>query len=300
MAAPFHFEPMVLGKRRIICAHRANYSGRYPSNSLAAVAECIEQRVPRLEVDVRFLADDAMLIYHDDRLEAHTTGTGHAETLDRAGARLVRYRHGEAHGLAFLEEVVDLLRPSSTMLQVDLKVSGATSPVRTVSLAETLAPIRDRLVVGCVSPAALICLAQHHLPLAFDPMLHLHHWPDRPQGRFSPTRLGPHGFWDDAPQSQAPAAAVDYLAARTADFLSLVPGVRELMVDIRTLVAMAALGFRMGEVLARSKVELAAWTLADAGPDPTPPLLRRLFELGTTTVITDHPREIAAYAAALP
>jgi glycerophosphoryl diester phosphodiesterase len=54
---------------------------------------------------------------------------------------------------------------------------------------------------------------------------------------------------------------------------------------------MAELGVNLGEVLGESNIELAAWTLRDR--DPLESTLRRLWEAGTTTVITDVPLAVA-------
>ena len=110
------------GRKRVICCHRATLSGRFPPNSLAAIAECVEARVPRLEIDVRFLRDDAMLIFHDSLLDHETTGAGRVDALDGEAARALRYRWDGEHGVCSLDEVADVMRGGDTLLQVDLKL----------------------------------------------------------------------------------------------------------------------------------------------------------------------------------
>jgi glycerophosphoryl diester phosphodiesterase len=52
-----------------------------PENSLAALALCLEARVARAEIDIGLLADRDFLVFHDDLLDAATTGRGPAAAL---------------------------------------------------------------------------------------------------------------------------------------------------------------------------------------------------------------------------
>lgn len=290
--------PAVMGARRVFCCHRATLSGAHAPNSLPAVSECVEAAVPRLELDVRFLADDSMLIFHDRLLDHETNARGPVDALDRAAARDVRHRTGEP--LCFIEEVVDILRTGSTLFQVDLKLMRPITNERVQLLLEALAPLGDRVLIGSQAHWNLRPLALAGLPVALDPTLHWHHAPGRTGEGVVPGRLGMHGLWDDAPLAHIRhASAAEYIHARVEDLIGILPAAREWMVDISTLQHIATLGIELPRVLAARGIEVAAWTMRDAGPGPTTEALRRLFAMGVTTVITDHARQLARYAACL-
>lgn len=288
----------IAGAGRVLCCHRATLSGRFPANSLPGVAECVAAGVPRLEIDVRYLADDTMLVLHDAGLDRETTGRGPAGVLTRESAASLRLRGSEAFGIPVLEEVVDALRGSSTVLQVDLKLMRPITGGRAGALASALAPLGERALVGSTAHWNIRALAALGLRVGFDPTLHWHYAPDRDGAGLSPSAPGRHGLWDDAPLAHLPGVApVDYVLSRIEDLAGLAPAACEWMVDVRTLRHVAALGVPLGEVLRARGVELAAWTVRDEGERPTTGLLRELFALGATTIITDHPLALAAYLA---
>lgn len=288
------------GMQRVFCCHRATLSGRFPPNSLAAIDECVRARAPRLEIDLRFLSDDSMLVFHDAALDAETTGVGPVDALVRASCRELRYLHDRASRLCFLEEVVDRVRGSGTFLQVDLKLRPPISRERVQRLAEALMPLAGRCFVGSQAHGNLRAIAESGVPVAFDPSLRWHYWPGRPATSCIPARLGLHGLWDDSPLAQIPGTtARDYCEARLRDLLGLAPAAVEWMVDIGTLRHLASLGFPLGLELAQHGIALSAWTMRDDGPQSSRETLRALFALGAETVITDHPPSLAACASAL-
>ena len=286
--------PVVFGRRRPFSCHRATLSGRHVPNSLAAVEECVTARVPRFEIDVRFLADDAMLVFHDDRLDHETTGTGRVEALDSAAARRLRYREADHTGLCFLDEVVDRTRGSGCVLQVDLKLMRVITPARARALERALAPVRDHVLVG--SRAHWNLRRLRGLPLALDPTLQWHSDAGR-DGNVFPKSAGLHGMWDDAPLATNPnVPAGEYIASRIDDLHGLLPSAVEWMVDIATIEHLGALGTSLGDELHGRGVALSAWTLHANEDDPAA-LLSRLYRAGVETVITDVPLAAARAAA---
>ena len=283
----------------MICCHRASLFPGLPPNSIAAVSACVDARAPRLEIDVRFLADDAMLIFHDDDLAQETTGTGRVGALDAASARALRYRADERHGLCFLDDVVDVMRGSETLLQVDLKLMRPISPERVDQLARALAPLGARVLIGSQAHWNLHAFHERGFRVAFDPTLQWHYAPNRSPG-LTPSRLGVHGLWDDAPLAHVRHATPrQYIDARLRDLIGLLPGAVEWMVDIATLRHFASLGCLLGEELGAQDRELAAWTLRDDGEASTTKVLAEMFALGATTVIANDPEAVAGYAATL-
>ncbi|MGE0570270.1 MAG: glycerophosphodiester phosphodiesterase [Dehalococcoidia bacterium] len=293
LVGPHLLAPLFGGRRRILCCHRSVLSGAHAPNSVEAIRECVEQAVPRMEIDVWFLADDAMLVFHDHVLERETSSSGSVEEQTRETANGLRYATGEP--VAFLEDVVNEVRRGQTLLQVDLKPMGLLSAGQAALLVRALGPIADRVLVGSQAHWNLRALASAGIPIAFDPTLHWHAAPWAAEASGTPGRLGRHGLWDDAPL--AAMAGVDtagYIASRIDDLLALVPAV-EWMVDYQTLLHLDGLGCRLGDVLALRGVELAAWTLKDRGATETAGLARQLFDLGAKTLITDAPLVLAGY-----
>ncbi|MEO9256014.1 MAG: glycerophosphodiester phosphodiesterase family protein, partial [Tepidiformaceae bacterium] len=134
--SPLDFTPTIAGRRRVICCHRSQLSGRFPSNSLAAVEECVAAGAARLETDVRFLPDDSMLLFHGTDLDHGTTGTGKVDALSYNEARQIRYCTPGSEPLCFLEEVVRAMQGSGATLQVDLTLMRPISPHRVRLLAD--------------------------------------------------------------------------------------------------------------------------------------------------------------------
>ena len=285
--------PSVFGIERTICCHRAGLSGTHVPNSLAAIDECLAAEVPRLEIDVRFLADDSVVVFHDASLEPDTTGTGAVDTFTREDLSTVVHRSDGVTGLCFLEDVVERLRGRTTILQVDLKPLGHLSDSRLRILEQILAPIADHVLVG--SQAHWNLRRMRGLPVALDPALQWRYQPER-ELPGTPQSMGTYGLWDDSPLARSPfVTAPEYIESRIDDLVGLLPAAVEWMVDIETVLHLEMLGVRLGEALAARRIQLSAWTLQAHHGDPQP-LLTALFGAGVTTVITDIPLQVAAAA----
>ena len=288
--------PVVFGVERTICCHRAGLSGHHIPNSLAAISECVSAGVPRLEIDVRFLADGAIAVFHDRDLEHDTTGSGPIETWKRESLAEVRHKADHQTGIAFLEDVVEVMAGSATLLQVDLKPLSLIPVGQLQELERVLRPMGDGVIVGSQGHWNLRRLAG--VPIAFDPWLQFRHQPGR-KSMGGPHTLGFHGMWDDSPVAVSPFfSAAEYVETRIDDLVPLLPRTVEWMVDIPTVLHIGALGVRLGEALARRGISLAAWTLRESSGDPDG-LMGQLFAVGTTTVITDMPLAAAAAATRL-
>ena len=287
--------PVVLGQRRVLCCRRATLSGRFAPNSLAAVDECVKANVPRLEIDVRFLSDDAMLIFHDSHLDEETTGKGPVDALERQSARSVHYLQDVSSTLCFLEDVVGLMRSGQTLLQVDLKLMRPISHTRLAALAAALEPMKDRVLIGSQAHWNLRGLARLGFRVALDPTLQWNFDPDRGPDYY-PGAMGVYGMWDDSPVAHnRHFSPPEYFECRIDDIRGLLPSAEEWMVDILTIRHMSKLSFNLGEALAARGISLAAWTIHDIGETDTLSVFDGLFECGSTTVITDDADRVAGY-----
>ena len=287
--------PVVDGMPRVLCCHRSRLSGKFAPNSLAAVEDCVRNGAPRIEIDVRFLEDDSMLVFHDSILDEETTGHGRVDALDRASARALHYRFDVSSTLCFLDEVVALARGSESLLQVDLKLFRPITPARVALLSDALKPLGDRALIGSQAHWNLRPLARLGHRVALDPTLQWHFDPDRGPD-FYPGAMGVYGMWDDSPIAHNRRFGPDgYFETRIDEICGLLPSAEEWMVDIDTIRHMAKLSFNLGAALAGRGISLAAWTLHDLGPEDTSSVLGGLFENGVTTVITDDALTIAGY-----
>ncbi len=287
--------PIIAGRKRTLCCHSAVFSGKFVANSLAAVDECARFNVPRLEIDVQFLSDDSMVLYHGSELADETTGSGRLANLDWPTARGIHYLKDLSSTLCSLDEVVDLLRPTDSVLQVDLKLMRPISEQRLVALSTALQPLGDRVLIGSQAHWNLRRLAELGHRVGFDPTMHWHFSPERDLGYF-PDTMGVYGLWDDAPIAHhRKFSPRQYFATRMLDVLGLVPGATEWMVDIGTIRHMSDLGFVLGDELAKHGVALAAWTLRDVGPELTLERLLAVCQAGAETVITADPATVMGY-----
>ncbi|MEO8539766.1 MAG: glycerophosphodiester phosphodiesterase family protein [bacterium] len=281
--------PVVAGRRRVFCCHCATLSGEHQPNSLAAVQECVAAGAPRLEIDVRFLADDSMLIFHDRRFEASSTGLGLVEDATQQSARSAIYKDKAGTSICFLDDVVEAMKCGTTMLQVDLKGMRPISPSRVQLLEDALRPLGNRVIIG--SQAHWNLRPFRELPVAFDTTMH---WRFEVEQPTVPRTLGVHGLWDDSPlasNTQVPVA--EYIEQRIRDLRGILPNAVEWMVDYGTIFKLAELGVSLGERLGADGCALVAWTVHGTEPD-LGGMLWRLFTLGVETVITDVPQRLAA------
>ena len=109
-----------------IIAHRG-VSSLAPENTMPAFAKAIEIGADGIELDVHLSRDGKLMVIHDEKL-ARTTGQAgmvgdyDAQELRRfsAHARMDEFRGVQ---IPYLEEVLELLRPSRLTLNIELKTN---------------------------------------------------------------------------------------------------------------------------------------------------------------------------------
>jgi len=289
--------PMWDGRRRVITCHRADLDSTLAPNSLPAVRAAVAAGAPRIEIDLRFLADDTMVVFHDPDLGPTTTGAGRLDACTWAMLDGVRSLGPGQPPIPRFADVVAAITGSSTTLHVDLKHDRPMPATRVQALVAALAPIRDQAIVGTQAYWNLGPLAEAGLPIALDPG---YLWQRRVAtgDQRWPRSEGLYGFCDDAPIAYIPGLrAPEYLALRVAELSALVPGAREWMVDIDTIVACSDLGFSLADYLHGRDVNLVAWTVQDLSYDrtTTASLIGKLFDLGVDNVIAKHGLVVARY-----
>lgn len=268
------------GREATLACHQARLRPEDLPNALGSVAECIGAGALRVEVDVTFTGDDVPVLSHDE--EVLVDGR-------RVPARTLRW--SPELGLPRLAEVVQLFLGRGCVLQVDLKRRGPISHGEVRSLAEALAPLGPNVIVGSQAHWNLRPLAATGLTVALDPSLHFRYVHPTSPAWWKvgvPRRTGVWGLRDDSAQASDSSWTFEaYLSARLDDVIALVPRCAELMVDIGTILRAGALGVALGEELARRGIALAAWTIQRFEGEQTVTVVRRLVELGVSTIITD-------------
>ena len=249
-------------------AHRAAWSGRHSENSLPALRECYAQRVARVEIDIMFRRAD-FLVTHDE---------------PRAGARLPRLHEALA--------IAGMAADSPTLLMLDAKGDAPWPPDCVTRLLRLIEPLRERLFVG--SPAdwnlRRLRAGDPALVLAFDPQYYLT-WSARP--RRLPGRVGAYGYQDTHPlalRRTGPAAA--YLRERFETLLTLVPGAREVHLELAFVERMQADGFDAVGFLHEAGALVDVWTV-DARTRGWRERVARALAAGVDIVTTNTPRQLA-------
>jgi hypothetical protein len=251
-----------------------------------------------------------MLVFHNAIVDGETSGTGAVSALDRATATALRLRDGVT-SIPFLHEVVDIVRDSDTVLQIDLKAMRRLTAAQAWLLTDALVPLGKRALIGSRAWWNVRRFDPAQFTLAFDPTMLWFYYEALPGQAvneaeaaarrlalgYMPVRREAHGMFDDSPLAQLGHAGPDYFAERLIDVLGLVPGVGELMVDHVTIRRMATFGFALGRELGKRGVELSAWTVKDEGVEITRPLVSELFALGATTITSSDPLAVASYFA---
>ena len=144
-----------------IIAHRGD-SGVAPENTLAAFRAAIAAGAEGVEFDVQASADGVPVVIHDERLERTTSGQGWVR--DASAAQLAALDAGSwfdpplaGEGVPTLEQVLDLLAPTTLEVHLELKTSRVPYPglVPAVVRAVERAGLGARVVLSSFHHASL-------------------------------------------------------------------------------------------------------------------------------------------------
>lgn len=266
--------------------HSSLLDGSGAPNSLAAIETCLRANAFRIEIDIHSIADGDYLVCHANRLEEATTSMGAVGRLTRDEALRLRGKHDAQSRPPLLSEVVELVKPYHSRLQLDLKDWRPLTTDRVSALASILQPLGERAIVSSGRDWNLRSIAQAApaLPLGFDP----NHYLDA-GGRDAalPARLGAYGYRDDHPLALGRTQPVEaYLRDRFDILLAQCPTARELFIDYRLLLQAEADGVLLPELLHERAVLVSAWTL-DYDGAASLTMLRRLVATGVDAVTTN-------------
>ena len=290
------------GRTVSLKVHRCLWSGGHPSNSLAALEECLRAPVARAEIDVGMFADRDFLVTHDDVLDYDTTGQGSVAGATLAQTRDLCFRWRGAvtdHRPPLLTEVVELFQqiPAPTVVELDIKDFEPWPWPRVEELVRIVDPIRDRIVFGGQADWNLRRLlhVDSTLPVGFNPFYYLDWVTDDRDMEIVPGVRGAYGYLDRHVLARRRlSSATDYLRDRLGGLLRLVPGAREAHLRLDFFERMLADGLTdVVPIFHAAGYLVDVWTL-DAGTPDWETRLARAVGAGVDLVTTNTPHALSA------
>lgn len=114
-----------MNKPDLLCIGHRGAMGHAPENTLRSIHKALELGVLCMELDVYYV-DGRIVVFHDDRLERTTDGTGYI--CEKSFAYLRSLDAGEGQQIPTLEEVCDVI-DSQVCLNIELKGAETAAPV---------------------------------------------------------------------------------------------------------------------------------------------------------------------------
>ncbi len=282
------------GKTAILTCHVATLSRRLKPNSRAAIRECLDAGVARIEIDVHSLDGPDYIVTHDRKLERSTTGAGSIGWATPDAVRAVRFLDDGDDRPALLSEVVEMARGTGTQLQLDMKDWRLLREPRLRALLDLVALIRSQVIVSAGEDWNLRLLhsAEPELPIGFDPGRYIGFGTEEPA--FLPRALGAYGYRDDHPLAVGRTEETAFYLQQRMDALALqVPASREMFLDHRLFLQMLDDGFNAADWLHQHNSQLTAWTV-DYKDKASMPIAERLITAGVDRITTNTPLAWAA------
>lgn len=112
-------------KPYMLCIAHRGAMGHAPENTLSSIRKAIEIGAPCMEIDVYYV-DGHLVVFHDDRLERTTDGTGYL--CEQSFDYLRSLDAGQGQKIPTLEEVCAEIN-SKTCLNIELKGTDTAAPV---------------------------------------------------------------------------------------------------------------------------------------------------------------------------
>jgi len=130
--------------KTLILAHRGA-SGYYPENTMTAFRKAIEMGADGFELDVHLTKDGKLAVIHDETVNRTSFHRGYVKDFTLAqlkGMNFNRKRNFRGkEPIPTLEEVLDLLKPTSLILNIELKTNVIDYPGIE---AKVLAAVKER------------------------------------------------------------------------------------------------------------------------------------------------------------
>jgi glycerophosphoryl diester phosphodiesterase len=268
--------------------HMAVLSGDHRPNSISAIEECVAAGVERIEIDIHSLAADDYAVFHDHRLESHTMGSGPLGRGTPSEIRVAFFTDHPQDRPPLLSEVIGVARNARTELQLDLKDWRPLTDDRAHTLIDTIAPMKERVIVSSGQDWNLRILheADPYLPIGFDPGHYIDHRAEETPF-FLPRTMGAYGYRDDHPLALGRSSeTTEYLAQRFSMLLRQAHDCREFFLSYRLVLQMLDDAFNVAEFLHSAGIDANVWTLDYAGPESAT-VLQRLLDAGIDRITTN-------------
>ncbi|HEY3058238.1 MAG TPA: hypothetical protein VGL99_04600 [Chloroflexota bacterium] len=247
-------------------AHQCRWSGDFSGNSLAAVRECLEQQVPRAEIDIALIGHE-FVVTHDPPATGPLFG-----------------------------EVVELMTAieGPTLLELDMMDLDPLPASTLEALLRLVEPVKERIVFNSSADWNLRRLLRLDgtLRIGFDVFGEIDWVPEGQEEEEGGTLpRGAYGYLDAHPLARARhTSAREYLFDRLGGIVRLVPGAREIHLRLLAFERMLADDFDVVDLVHRAGMVLDVWTL-DAGAPAWHQRLKRAIDAGVDVVTTNTPRE---------
>ncbi len=114
-----------MDKPHLLCIGHRGAMGHAPENTLRSVHKSLDLGVLCMELDVYYV-DGHIVVFHDDRLERTTNGTGYI--CDKSFEYLRSLDAGDGEQIPTLEEVCEVIN-SQVCLNIELKGADTVAPV---------------------------------------------------------------------------------------------------------------------------------------------------------------------------
>ncbi len=248
--------------------HSANREHGFPSGSLAAVRNCIENKASYIEVDICPTVDGRWALLHNPTLEGQVTGKGRVDAhtaAELAGMKLITNGQPTAEPVSFLSDLLILMEttPYPLELQLDLKAHSPLPLPLLEGLVQACEPLLGRIRISSVADWVLRRLAriEPQLALGFDPLAYL----DVGNGqerKSPPRRVGAYGYHDEHPLAETVwGTPAEYLATRAEILYDQAPAGAVWYIRAYMLDQALRNGFDWITFLHNRDAEVDAWTL---------------------------------------
>ncbi len=146
-------------KPDLLCIGHRGAMGHAPENTLASIRKAIEMGAPCMEVDV-YHVDGQLVVFHDERLERLTDGTGYL--CDKTFSYLRSLVIGDDQQIPTLEEVCNEIA-AQACLNIELKGTETAAPVsRLISKLIDEGWDKDKFLVSSFHHLELVEMSKLH------------------------------------------------------------------------------------------------------------------------------------------
>lgn len=140
-------------------AHRGLHNKTAPENSLGAFANAVEKGYA-IELDVRIISDDTVVVFHDESLSRMTGNDGYLKFLRKEDLKILKLKGTKEH-IPTLREVLDLV-DGKTPIMIEIKNEYKIGKLEKLVLEE-LKNYKGEYAITSFNPFSLQYV-KHHAP----------------------------------------------------------------------------------------------------------------------------------------